>query len=614
MARIQRSLVKITVKAFTVLQIYRDIWGILTQSERRQFLLLLGMTLCMALFEIAGVALIMPLLSLINDPSLAQTDPLISAFANLTGSEDPRQVTLTFGMTVLILLLSGMVVRGAGTYAQTRFCIMRAYGLSLRLLELILSQPYVWFLQRNTAEFGQSLLSEIDQVVRRTFLPAVLLISNVTVVALISLTLFLANPYVALGAAGLLTALYLGLYAGLRGQLDEMGRARVQHNRARFQTVSEIGQSLKEIKVMGLEDFSITRFDKPALGMAQSQSTAAILTRLPRFAIEAAIYGGFVGIVLLMIVFSERDLSQLVPLFGLIGVASMKLFPALQQIYGNLAYIKFSNAAFQDLCQTARTLKLRTNQDDGGRLEVKKGIRIDHVSFKYPDADGPALQTLSLDIQAGSSVGFVGGTGAGKTTLIDILLGLLHPDQGDVKVDGVPINGKTLAAWQRCVGYVPQSIFLSDTSIAANIAFGAEQIDMDRVVRAAKIAQIHDFVMDTLPSGYDTQAGERGSSLSGGQRQRIGLARALYNTPEVLILDEATSALDNITERAVIDAIHALDGVTVIMIAHRLTTLRDCDQIMILEQGTIAECGTYSHLMTNSARFRHMAQPQSATS
>ena len=188
---------------------------------------------------------------------------------------------------------------------------------------------------------------------------------------------------------------------------------------------------------MGLEDFSITRFDKPALGMAQSQSTAAILTRLPRFAIEAAIYGGFVGIVLFMVVFSERDLSQLVPLFGLIGVASMKLFPALQQIYGNLAYIKFSNAAFQDLCQTARTLKLRTNQDDGGRLEVKKGIRIDHVSFKYPDADGRALQTLSLDIQAGSSVGFVGGTGAGKTTLIDSLLGVLHPDQGDGRVAGV---------------------------------------------------------------------------------------------------------------------------------------------------------------------------------
>lgn len=436
---------------------------------------------------------------------------------------------MAFGITVLVLLLSGMVVRGVGTYAQTRFCIMRAYGLSLRLLERILSQPYVWFLQRNTAEFGQSLLSEIDQVVRRTLLPSVLLVSNVTVVALISLTLFLANPFIALGAAGILCALYLGLYAGLRGKLDRLGRERVQHNRDRFQTVSEIGQSLKEIKLMGLEDFSITRFDQPALGVAHSQSAAAILTRLPRFVIEAAIYGGFVLLVLLMVVFSERDLSQLVPLFGLIGVASMKLFPALQQIYGNLAYIKFSNAAFQDLCTMHQTLERRARLDDGGTLSVAERIRLENVTFRYPEAEANALKNLSVEIPAGSSVGFVGGTGAGKTTLIDILLGLLKPDEGQVTVDGVQIDDCTMAAWQRCVGYVPQSIFLTDDTIAANIAFGETQIDMTRVVQAAKIAQVHDFVTQTLPQGYDTAAGERGTNLSGGQRQRIGLAAPSIN-------------------------------------------------------------------------------------
>lgn len=613
MARISRSFAKITVKEFTVLQIYREIWGILTKPERRQFLLILGMTLFMALFEVAGVALIMPLLSLINDPQLVQSDPLISGFANLTGLQDVRQVTMAFGLTVLALLLSGMLVRGVGTYAQTRFCIMRAYGLSLRLLDRILSQPYVWFLQRNTAEFGQSLLSEIDQVVRRTFLPAVLLVSNITVVALISLTLFVANPYIALGAAGLLCVLYLGLYAGLRGKLDALGRDSVQHNRDRFQTVSEIGQSLKEIKLMGLEDFSITRFDQPAMGVARTQSAAAILTRLPRFAIEAAIYGGFVLLVLLMVVFSERDLSQLVPLFGLIGVASMKLFPALQQIYGNLAYIKFSNAAFQDLCSMVHTLERRARLDDGSALTLRQQIRLENVSFRYPGADANALNGLSLEITAGSSVGFVGGTGAGKTTLIDILLGLLTPDAGQVSVDGIPINDRTINAWQRCVGYVPQSIFLTDDTIAANIAFGETEVDMARVIQAAKIAKIHDFVTDTLPQGYDTPAGERGTNLSGGQKQRIGIARALYKLPKVLILDEATSALDNITERAVIDAIQGLDGVTVIMIAHRLTTLRDCDRIMMLEHGKIADTGTYSDLMVTSTRFQYMANPKGAT-
>lgn len=605
----KRSLVKITVKEFTVLLVYRQIWGILTARERKQFLLLLVITFFMALFEVAGVSLIMPLLSLINDPSLAQTDPLLRAFGQVTGLEDVRDLTMAFGLTVLVLLLTGMVVRGAGTYGQTRFCIMRAYGLSLRILERILSQPYVWFLSRNTAEFGQSLLSEIDQVVRRTFLPAVLLVSNVTVVVLIAFTLFLADPRVAIGASIGLVLIYLGVYALLRGKLDEMGKRRVQHNRDRFVTVSEITKSIKEIKLMGLEDFSVTRFDRPSLGVATTQSFAAVLTRLPRYAIEGAIYGGFVLMILLMVVFSGRDLAQMVPLFGLIGVASMKLFPALQQIYGNLAYIRFSQAAFDTLRQTAQSLELRQRHDNGQALTLREGITLDGLHFAYPGADRPALTGLNAHIPAGHSVGFVGGTGAGKTTLIDILLGLLAPDQGSVLVDRTEINDETIASWQRSIGYVPQQIYLNDASIAENIAFGSppDQIDMDRVQHAARIAQLHNFVKTELPDGYRTTAGERGTRLSGGQRQRIGIARALYHDPDVLVLDEATSALDNLTERAVIDGISALGNKTVIMIAHRLNTLRDCDCIMMLEHGKIAASGTYAELMADSAAFRKMA-------
>ncbi|NVO25227.1 ATP-binding cassette domain-containing protein [Donghicola mangrovi] len=592
-----------------MLLVYRQIWGILTGKERRQFLALLVITFCMALFEVAGVALIMPLLSLINDPSVAQTDPLLRAFGQVTGIEDAHRLTMVFGLTVLVLLLSGMVVRGAGTYGQTRFCIMRAYSLSLRILERILSQPYVWFLSRNTAEFGQSLLSEIDQVVRRTFLPAVLLVSNVTVVALIALTLFLADPRVAIGASIGLVLIYLGVYALLRGKLDEMGKLRVQHNRDRFVTVSEITKSIKEIKLMGLEDFSVTRFDRPSLGVATTQSFAAVLTRLPRYAIEGAIYGGFVLMILMMVMFSGRDLAQMVPLFGLIGVASMKLFPALQQIYGNLAHIRFSQAAFDNLCETAHSLELRQRFDNGKALPLTDRITLEGLYFAYPGADRAALTGLSAEIPAGSSVGFVGGTGAGKTTLIDILLGLLAPDRGAVLVDGVKVNDETISSWQRSIGYVPQQIFLTDASIAENIAFGVapEIIDMDRVQQVAKVAQLHDFVVNELPEGYQTPSGERGTRLSGGQRQRIGIARALYQDPAVLVLDEATSALDNLTERAVIDGISALGDKTVIMIAHRLNTLRDCDCIMMLEHGQIAAKGTYAELMAHNAAFRHMA-------
>jgi ABC-type multidrug transport system fused ATPase/permease subunit len=302
------------------------------------------------------------------------------------------------------------------------------------------------------------------------------------------------------------------------------------------------------------------------------------------------------------------------PVLGVFGFAVLKMFPAVQNIYHSLTQIRFAAPMLAklhgDLCGAGAAPATVPEAPLPAPLPLHRAITLEEVRFAYPGAARPSLDGLSLTIPVRSTVGLVGGTGAGKTTAVDLILGLLAPDTGQIRVDGVPMDAANRAAWQRSLGYVPQAIFLSDESVAANIAFGIppEARDMAAVERAARLAELHDFILRDLPQGYDTPVGERGVRLSGGQRQRIGIARALYRDPAVLILDEATSALDNLTERAVMDAVANLaHAKTIIMIAHRLTTVKACDTIFLLEEGRLAAQGSFDELVARSETFRRMA-------
>lgn len=594
-----------------MLQNYRLVWGLLNKRERWQFIVLLFLTILMGVFEVAGVAAIFPFLSLLSDSSLIETNPALAFFARATGLSDPEKVTMAFGLLVLLMLVLGMAVRAFGTYLQVRFAMMRAFTISTRLLRKYLRQPYVWFLSQNTSEFGQNLLSETDLVVRQCILPAVVLVSNISVTLLMGLVLLIAEPVVALGAIGALAAVYILVYALLRNRLDRIGKERIKHNKARFQVVQEIGGGIKEIKVMGLEDTALQRFFPSALGMARTQTLANVMGKLPRFALEAVIYGGFITVILVMFLVRAQDLSDLLPLFGLLGVAGMKLFPALQQIYAQMSLIRFTAPALIRLHDNMTGLTVPPRHAPGAPMRLTEQLELKDLSFSYPEAEEPTLNGLSTTIAARSTLGIVGGTGAGKTTVVDIILGLLTPTSGSLFVDGVEITPERKGDWQQSLGYVPQNIFLMDDTVTANIAFGVapEDVDMAAVERAARAANLHEFVLEHLPEGYDTRVGERGVRLSGGQRQRIGIARALYFDPDVLVLDEATSALDNLTEKAVMDAVHNLGGKkTIIMIAHRLSTVQDCDQILLLERGKVAAAGRYEDLLKDSADFRRMVE------
>ena len=595
-----------------MIRTYRLIWQILTKREQKRYLILLGLSLIMSLFEVAGVAVILPFLKIISDPSYIQTNWLFIWFQGVTGIKTDLQVIMATGAIVFLVILLGMAVRAATSYVEIRFGLMRAYSIGSRLLAGYLRQPYVFFLSRNSADVGQNLLSEVDNVIRESVLPAVLLISSTLVTLLIAAFLFAVQPYVAIGATILLVSVYTGVYRSMRGWLARISDARFVANRDRFHVVNEAMGGIKELKLMGLEDQFLRRFTGPAHAMAQLQTAGLLIGRLPRYALEAVCYGGFILMVLIMVVTDSENMQNALPTFGLIGMAAMKLFPALQAIYSNLTSMRYSAQSLEKLHFAVTSLADPEPQDlSFPVLQLDHALELRDLSFSYPGAEAPSLSGLSLTIPARTTIGIVGGTGAGKTTLIDLVLGLLRPDSGEILVDGQVVSDQRVRSWQKSLGYVPQAIFLSDDTVAANIAFGIdkEHIDDAAVERAAKIANLHDFVTEELPQSYDTMVGERGVRLSGGQRQRIGIARALYHNPEVLILDEATSALDNLTEKAVMEAVHNLGRAkTIIMIAHRLTTVKNCDIIYLLKRGKVEAQGTYDQLIAENASFRKLAQ------
>ncbi|MEC9431881.1 MAG: ABC transporter ATP-binding protein [Pseudomonadota bacterium] len=599
-----------------MLRTYRKIYDLLSGPERRRFGLLLFAIVFAALFEVGGLAGIMPFLAVLSRPELVETQPILAWLYRAGGFESHMAFATALGLALFATVLAGVGIRIVAIYWLTRFSMLRGYTIGSRLLQGYFAQPYTWFLGRHTAELSKTVLAEVERTVGNTLLPALRLISAATVSGCIVLLLLAVEPMVAIGAFVVLGGAYGAIYLGLRGLLLRLGHRRLALNKARFRSVHEAMGGAKEVKFMGLERVFVARFGDASREMYQVRSLEAVLGQAPRYIIEGVAFGAMIVGVLVMMNVRGGEMTDLAPLLGLIAVAVARLFPQLQQVYLNIATLR-ANAANLDhvrdevmaLGQAEPPAAAKAGGDE--RLSPRRSLALDAVHYAYPGAERTALRGLSLEIPTGTSVGIVGGTGAGKTTVVDLILGLLRPDQGAIRVDGEAVGDDRIRAWQRALGYVPQQIYLSDATVAENIAFGipADRIDRAAVERAARVAALHDFVLSELPDGYDTVVGDRGARLSGGQRQRIGIARALYHDPDVLIMDEATSALDNLTEKAVMEAVYNIGREkTVIMIAHRLSTVKDCDVIYLLERGAVAASGGYDALFASSAAFRAMAE------
>jgi len=591
-------------------QTLRKILDLLTPHERKHAGLLLSMIMVMALLDMLGVASIMPFIAVLTNPDLVETNAILktayTASSNL-GVDTPEQFLLLLGVLVFLLLLTSLAFKALTTFAQTRFALMHEYIVAKRLVDGFLHQPYSWFLNRHSADLGKTILSEVVTVVSGCITPLMTIMSQSAITLAILILLLLVDPLLAFIIGVVLGLAYASIFAVLSGWLKRLGQGRTKANRDRFVALSDAFGAAKEIKVGGLEKAFVERFSKPAEIYAKGNAAAKAIAQLPRFALEGVAFGGMLFVTLFLMARSGGFASA-APLLALYAFAGYRLMPALQQIYGAFSQLRFALPALDALHNDFISLQGKEIQSNNyAPLLLSHSIELTHVSYTYPNASYPALKDIDLKIPVRSSVGFVGTTGSGKTTTVDVILGLLEPQGGCLSVDGQNIFDGNCSRWQRTVGYVPQTIYLADDSVSANIAFGenAKDIDQETVERVAKIANLHEFVVNNLPQGYDTKVGERGVRLSGGQRQRIGIARALYHDPQVLILDEATSALDIHTERAVMEAVHNLgNSITTILIAHRLSTVRQCDQICVFEDGVIVEKGTFDFLTQANTRFR----------
>jgi ABC-type multidrug transport system fused ATPase/permease subunit len=596
-----------------MVETFRKLRDLLSVKERRTLRLLFVMMAISALVETFTISAMFPFLAVVADPSIVERNDLLSRVYDGLGFTDVGAFLAFGGTAVFLLVVVGLAFATVTHYAIYRFSSMRAASIGRRLLDAYLRQPYAWFLGQHSAEVGASVLGEVNETVQRCMLPAMKLVSQATVAVLLIGLLVAAEPVAAVVAALLIGGVYALIYGAARKRLARMGRMKELANAEKYKVTGEAMGGFKEVKLMGLEAAFLDRFERPARRAAQASAAVAVMSDLPRNALRAITLGAILFFVVVMLLRRDGDLSTLIPILGLYAFAGLRLLPALQQVYASLASMRYSRPVLDKLhahmTGAFATLPPPPKPDSAAPLPLRDRLELRDVRYAYPSAERGALDGLSLVIPARSTIGIVGGTGAGKTTTVDVILGLLRPQSGTVTVDGEEVTAARLRGWQNSIGYVPQHIFLIDDTVAANIAFGVAPgaIDMAAVERAARIAELHDFVMRELPRGYATKLGERGIRLSGGQRQRVGIARALYRDPEVLVLDEATSALDNLTERAVMDAVRNLSGAkTIIMIAHRLSTVRDCDRIFLLEGGRVAAEGAYDELVATSDDFRRM--------
>ena len=597
-----------------MLNTYRLILSLLNRREKLRLAALLALIVVTGLLETAGVASILPLLAVISDPTIVETNRFLARIYEALGFTSTGAFQIFVGAMAFVAVVTGLAFRALSTYGIVRFTRMRSYFFSRRMLQNYLHQPYAWFLSRHSSQLSTSVLAEVENMIGKVMMPAMSLLPALISGTMIAALLFIMEPLVALGVVVVIGGAYLLVYMVLRNTLLRFGTMRKEANHARFRIVQEATGGIKELKLMGLEASFLQRFEGEARRMARAQSATSLLGQMPQIVLEGLAFGTLLLVVLFLLVRGDGDLSAVLPTIGLIAMASTRLFPKMRAIYQHMASIRANEKIMQEVHEDlmrarATDLAARAEAEKRPTLPLRERLELRDVVYAYPAAERQALNQLSLAIPANSRIGIVGSTGAGKTTVVDIILGLLRPQSGALVVDGQEITDDLVRSWQKSVGYVPQHIFLADDTVAANIAFGVpeKKIDMAAVERAARIAALHDFVLDQLPQGYATQVGERGVRLSGGQRQRIGIARALYHDPDILVMDEATSALDNLTEQAVMEAVHNLAGAkTVVMIAHRLSTVRDCDTIFLLERGQVAAQGTYDELVSTNSQFRRM--------
>ena len=571
-------------------------WGLLQPVEHRRSMVLLFMMMVGTGLETLGVGLVVPALALLTQSDYAAKFPAIKPLLQSLGNPDQKSL-VAIGMLALIATYSVKATFLAFlSWWQARFAFGVQANLSERLFSLYMHQPYTFHLQRNSAELTQNVIGEVNMF-NGTITYAVTLMTETLVMLSFFVLLLVVEPVGAMIVTAVLAFSACAYHRFTRDRVIRWGEERQYHEALRMQHLQQGLGGAKDVKLLGREAEFLTRYSTHNTETARVAHLQQTLIQLPRLWLELLAVLGLAALVFAML-YRGRPLDTILPTLGLFAAAAFRLLPSVGRTLTGMQSIKYGLPVINKLHAEMNLLLLHQDVKPAGQCVFTRKLELCSVSYWYPDTTTAALKDVSLSIGRGECVGFIGTSGAGKSTLVDVILGLLEPQNGNVRIDGQDIRSN-MRSWQDQIGYVPQSIYLTDDSLRHNVAFGLSDaiIDDGAVRQAIRAARLDEFIA-TLPEGLDTMVGERGVRLSGGQRQRIGIARALYHDPVVLVLDEATSALDNDTEREVMDAVRALRGTkTIIIVAHRLSTVRDCDRIYRLEKGAVVEQGIYEQVV-----------------
>lgn len=585
------------------------LWHHLNRRRRRQFVLLLGLMLVSAFAEVVSLGAVLPFLGILIAPDRVFNHPIGADVAQAWSITSADQLVLPLTVAFAAAALTAGAIRICLLWVSTRLAYATGADLGIEVYRRTLYQPYHVHVARNSSEVISGITNKVNDVTFGVLLQLLILVSSIILLVAITLALIAIDPMVASVAAVGFGASY--------ALITWMSRRRLRRNSQRIaqertQVVKALQEGLggiRDVLLDGTQPVYCDIYRQADHPLRRAQGNNTFIGQSPRYVMEAL---GMVLIAALAYSLSRQagGIATTLPVLSALALGAQRLLPALQQIYSAWASIAGSHVSLADtIALLDQPLPAELLHPDPAPLVIQNAIRFEAVRFRYT-GDGPwVMDGLNLTIAKGARVGFIGSTGSGKSTTLDLLMGLLMPTEGALLLDGQPISGNRLRAWQRSIAHVPQSIYLADTTLAENIAFGVppDTIDLDRVQQAARQAQIADFI-ESSPEGYQAYVGERGIRLSGGQRQRIGIARALYKQGSVLVFDEATSALDNATEQSVMEAIEGLSSdLTILLIAHRLSTVRRCDTIVEMEHGHVVAQGTYEQLLECSPSFRRMA-------
>lgn len=583
------------------------IFSLFSRRDYQKIWLLFGMIIVVAFFDMVGAASIMPFMTVLSNPEIIESNHYLGSIYNAIGLSDNKKFIVFLGACTLIIYILSLAMRAVLTYYQNKFIGEFEYNLSQRLVGRYLNQDYVWFLNKNSSELCKNILADIGEVIGGVLSPVLTLVTQIIIsLALIGL-LILSDIKLTVLTIIFIFLAYLIIYTISKKYIFYFGNKRQESNESRFRILSETFGAIKEIKSGHLELIYLKNFSSIAYSFSKYHCNALFIMQLPKFLLEGIAFGGILGITLYQYIKFD-GLDGAIPSVALYAFIGYKLMPAANQAYSSFTQIKYTYPTLKKLHTNfteAVALKKPLTLDLNDRVTFNTRLDFKNISFAYVNSKN-ILSDVNLTITAGTTVGVIGQTGAGKSTLIDIMMGLLNPVSGGLLVDQVELNPQKIKAWSSKIGYVPQKIFLTDTTILKNITLGYpdELIDFDFVIFVSKIAMLHDFVVKELPLGYETEVGERGVRLSGGQIQRIAIARALYRKPKLLIMDESTSGLDAITRQRVFEEIKNIQPkLTTVIVTHQVDSLKNCDSVLFVTGAGGVIQGSYEELKAIAANY-----------